>query len=273
MREKVALGRFDQDQRGELTLLAVSGSHAHGLAHAGSDLDLRGVFVAPSADFFGLTDVREQVEIHHPDITIFELRKFCRLAAVGNPNILEMLFTPQESIVVASETWAQIVGIRDSFLSRVAYDAYIGYAKAQWHEASRLAAGGEAVHRWKERTRLKHLRHVFRVLNEGEQLFLTGSLKVRVQDVVGLRALVERPMEELAKVIEERIKGLEAISCPFPDGADWQLIDKVVVSVREEMLKKERAVGEQHWNLAEVDYEGRGWARPVASNEDLEVTV
>ena len=94
------------------------------------------------------------------------------------------------------------------------------------------------MHRWKERTRLKHLRHVFRVLNEGEQLFLTGSLKVRVQDVVGLRALVERPMEELAKVIEERIKGLEAISCPFPDGADWQLIDKVVVSVREEMLRR-----------------------------------
>jgi predicted nucleotidyltransferase len=184
---------FDQRHPGELALLTVSGSHAYGLAHEASDLDLRGVYVAPGADLFKADLVREQVVLHDPDTTIFELRKFCKLAAAGNPGALEMLWTPPAQIVVASEAWAEMVAVRQAFLSVRVHEAFLSYARSQWEDASRLAAGEEMGGRWKERTRLKHLVHTFRVLEEAEMLFRTGEMKVRVDDAERLRRLAARP--------------------------------------------------------------------------------
>jgi hypothetical protein len=185
------------------------------------------------------------------------------LASDGNPNILEMLFTPPENIVVTSETWAAVLDIREAFLSRVAYDAYLGYAKAQWYDARKLAEQDVAVHRWKDRTRRKHLTHVFRVLDEGEQLFKTGELSVRVHDAQGLRALSERPIEELSELIAERLAALGEIPCPFPEQADWARIDRLLLEVRQRMLGREKRLEPASWNLAEVDYEAAGWPRPA----------
>ena len=266
MRREVVEDHFDQDQAGELALLVVSGSQAYGLAHEGSDLDLRGVYVAPTNDFLRLGTPREQVVIHDPDATVFELRKFCRLAAAGNPNILEMLFTPSENIVAASAVWAQVLEVRSAFLSRRVYDAFLSYARSQWHDAKRLMEGGEAVHRWKDRTRRKHLGHVFRVLDEGATLLKTGEMQVRVRDVEGLRALTQRPLEELTEMIKERHRALEAIPCPFEEEANWEVIDSLLVSVRVEMLERERRQGPQSWNLATIDYEGAGWPRPTVKD-------
>lgn len=259
--------QFDQAQDGELALLVVSGSHAWGLAHEASDIDLRGVYVAPSRDFFRLGSMREHVEMQNPDITVFELRKFCRLAAAGNPNILEMLFMPEKNIVVASAVWAQVKEAKEVFRSRAWADAYIGYARTQTADAKRLAAGEAVGGRWKERTRRKHLGHVLRVLDEGEQLLRSGELSVKVQNKQGIQDQARRPIEEIVALLQERVEVLSAVPCAFPLEPNWAGIDNLLVKVREEVQEREIKLGPATWNLAEVDYASAGWPSPVGSGE------
>lgn len=73
-------------------LLVLHGSHAYGTSIATSDKDYRGVAVPPRDRFFGFAHVFEQFERKDPDTVIYDIRKFCRLAADCNPNVIEILF-------------------------------------------------------------------------------------------------------------------------------------------------------------------------------------
>lgn len=57
------------------------GSHAYGTNLPTSDLDLRGVMIAPREYYLGFLNTVEQVTQSEPDLTVFELRKFMKLAA------------------------------------------------------------------------------------------------------------------------------------------------------------------------------------------------
>ena len=73
------------------------GSHAFGLATPESDLDLRGIFVAPLDHYLGFQPRVEHVQNDDREIEIFyfEITKFFRLAADANPSVLEILFTDE----------------------------------------------------------------------------------------------------------------------------------------------------------------------------------
>jgi len=88
----------DLKEKKLLLFEAISGSHAYGLNHADSDRDIRGVFVLPQQDFYGLTYV-EQVNDEKNDEVYYELKKFIQLLANNNPNFLEILQTPEELIL------------------------------------------------------------------------------------------------------------------------------------------------------------------------------
>lgn len=75
----------------------VSGSHAYGLATPASDLDIKGVFVLPKADFYGLHHVA-QVSDARNDTVYYELGRFIELLGKNNPNILELLASPPETV-------------------------------------------------------------------------------------------------------------------------------------------------------------------------------
>src|SRR5512139_321078 len=95
----------------------LSGSHSYGLATPESDKDYRGVCVAPLSRYLGLPPGFEQHETKDPDRVIFDVRKFVRLAADANPNIVELLFAPDAMVVRTSPQWESLSEIRDSFLS------------------------------------------------------------------------------------------------------------------------------------------------------------
>ena len=65
------------------------GSHAYGLAREGSDLDLKGVAIPPRVFLCGLRDSFEQAEGRDPDLVVYGLRKFLRLAIANNPTMIE----------------------------------------------------------------------------------------------------------------------------------------------------------------------------------------
>jgi predicted nucleotidyltransferase len=88
-----------------IILVARSGSHAYGTSLPTSDLDFKGCCVPPGRYFTGFVSKFEQAEQHEPlDATIYEIRKFCNLAADCNPSIIETLFTEEQDVIHFTKT-------------------------------------------------------------------------------------------------------------------------------------------------------------------------
>ena len=108
-----------------------SGSHAYGTNTPASDIDERGVFIAPPKFSLGCLFNVEQVQISGEDTEIYELAKFVRLATDCNPNIIELLYTDNENIISIDQAWQRMVEHRHLFLSKKAKHTFSGYAMAQ----------------------------------------------------------------------------------------------------------------------------------------------
>jgi hypothetical protein len=80
-----------KDRPGQIVLEGIVGSRAHGLAGENSDTDRRGVFIAPSVEFFGLDDVQETADNPYSDEVLHELGRFVRQALKANPGAIELL--------------------------------------------------------------------------------------------------------------------------------------------------------------------------------------
>jgi hypothetical protein len=81
-----------------IILECISGSRAYKLDTPKSDTDIRGVFVLPKEDFYGLNYVA-QVNDATNDTVYYELGRFMELLALNNPNILELLNTPSHAVL------------------------------------------------------------------------------------------------------------------------------------------------------------------------------
>ena len=151
--------------------LTRAGSHAYGTNILGSDLDVRGIAVAPREFYLGFTHRFEQLVLAEPDWTIFEIQKFCRLAAACNPNVLEILFTLPRDHLLQTMYGQILMEKRGLFLSRLAAKTFVGYAHGQIRRIqSKLKPDGSYD--------TKHAMHVARLLREGKELLETGKVNV-----------------------------------------------------------------------------------------------
>lgn len=131
-----------------LIYLTKHGSHAYGTNISTSDLDLRGVTIPPKPYFLGLSkfeqhEAKSTSNLFYADnhqqapeeplteVVIYELRKFLMLAANGNPNITEILFTDPIDHVILTSIGEQLLAARDIFLSKKMRYTFSGYATAQ----------------------------------------------------------------------------------------------------------------------------------------------
>lgn len=114
------------------------GSHAYGLNVATSDLDVKGVCIEPRAYHLGFLNNFEQHEHMGSksdgiDKVIYSLKKFAKLAADCNPNIIEILHVDEEDVLKIDEFGEQLRAVRDEFISRRAKATFSGYALGQLH--------------------------------------------------------------------------------------------------------------------------------------------
>ncbi len=115
--------------------LTVSGSKSYGTDIEGSDTDLKGVCTLPPDVVFGFQEKFEQVQTKTPDdLEIFSLLKFAKLAVDNNPNILDILFVDDSSILVSTSEWNKIRDIKEKFLSKRIASTFAGYARSQLHK-------------------------------------------------------------------------------------------------------------------------------------------
>lgn len=108
----------------------VSGSHAYGMDTPESDIDIRGVFVPDRVYLLGCTKHVEQVEAK-PDTVMYALQKYMALCRNANPNILELLFVPDDCVLETHPIYTALHDNREVFLSRKVRFTYSGYAISQ----------------------------------------------------------------------------------------------------------------------------------------------
>ncbi|WP_130735457.1 DNA polymerase beta superfamily protein [Flavobacterium sp. J27] len=128
--------RIEDLKSGKLILFEViSGSKAFGLDTPTSDTDIKGIYYLPKEKFFGL-DYIPQVSNATNDIVYYELGRFVDLLLKNNPNILELLATPEDCILYKHPIMNQFQ-IED-FLSKLCKDSFAGYAMTQIKKARGL---------------------------------------------------------------------------------------------------------------------------------------
>lgn len=217
-----------------ILLQGVVGSTAYGLAGPLSDVDRLGLYAAPTRAFHGLrlpVDRAASVVVHEPeDLTLHEARKFCLLALSANPTVTELLWLPSYEVV--TPLGLELVAIRSAFLCapRVR-DAFLGYAEQQ---LTRLTNKGS------DRRTPKHARHLLRLLHQGERLYATGELTVRLPDPQRYHdfgtAVAADP--DLARVtLDEARQRFSTIETALPDHPDEATVEAWLLRVRDVHLE------------------------------------
>jgi len=112
--------------------LTVAGSHSYGTNIATSDIDYRGIAIAPKNYYFTFNNKFEQAEFKDPDCVIFDIRKFFALAVNNNPNCIEIIFTDPKDHLIVNPIMKKLFDHRYDFLCKRARYSYEGYAFAQF---------------------------------------------------------------------------------------------------------------------------------------------
>jgi hypothetical protein len=114
---------------------AISGSRSFGLATENSDTDIRGIYYLPKEDFFGLNYI-PQISNETNDINYYEIGRFVELLQKNNPNILEVLASPEDCILQKHPLMDLLRS--EDFLSKLCKDTFAGYAISQIKKAKGL---------------------------------------------------------------------------------------------------------------------------------------
>jgi predicted nucleotidyltransferase len=112
------------------------GSHAYGTNVEGSDFDYKMVYIQ-SPESVLENGYQEQINFSK-DETAYEIRRFVELCCTGNPTMLELLYSPEDCILLKHPAFEPLLANRDKFLSKSCRWSFGGYAFAQIEKAEGL---------------------------------------------------------------------------------------------------------------------------------------
>ncbi|NHN24572.1 nucleotidyltransferase [Flavobacterium jejuense] len=113
----------------------ISGSKSFGLNTPTSDTDIKGVYYLPKDQYYGLEYI-PQISNETNDEVYYELGRFVELLLKNNPNILEILATPDDCILYKHPLMEKLE--LNDFLSKLCKDSFAGYAMTQIKKARGL---------------------------------------------------------------------------------------------------------------------------------------
>jgi uncharacterized protein len=207
---------------GRVLLCAVTGSHHYGFPSPDSDLDLKGIHLAPTESLLGLSpppETHDRLEVFEGtecDLTTHEAQKALLLLLRGNGNMLERIFSPFQlapsgglgaergSSAQSPQASTELNVLRSlakGALSRRFFGHYRGFLRGICNEHEKT---GER--------RAKSLLYAYRVALTGAHLLNTGEVVGNLIDLAGqygfpdALALAERKragVEKEALTVEE----------------------------------------------------------------------
>lgn len=160
--------------RGRVLLCGVTGAHHYGFPSSNSDMDLKGIFLAPTESLLGLEHVQETVdrlqifEAVECDMTLHEAHKAFNLLLGGNGNILERILSPFQ--VYPSQLADEVARLAKASLSKRFFGHYRGYFKGMCREAES-----------QEAPTAKKMLYSYRVALTGIHLLTTGTLEANIE--------------------------------------------------------------------------------------------
>jgi len=217
-----------------------AGSIAYGTNHQDSDMDVRGITIFPKEYYYGLLRF-DQYENKEEDIVIYNIKKFFELAVGCNPNIIELLFLPENCVLYTTDYWKMILVNKGLFLSKKVYYTCCGYSFAQLQKLKRpeINITGKRLELiQKYGYDVKFAEHCIRLLYEGIELLndcnliLPGFYNKQLLDIRrGVFKLEEvfKEAERLQKLIDEAY-----IKTKLPYTWDRDEVSDLLVKVIEE---------------------------------------
>lgn len=122
------------NKSGYITYSVLAGSHLYGLNTESSDIDIRGIFNLPVREFI-IPGSTRQISCDTNDTTYYEIHKYLQLLQSANPNILEILFAPEDKVLLTAPIMNTLIENRDKFLTKACKQSLGGYAVAQIQKA------------------------------------------------------------------------------------------------------------------------------------------
>lgn len=179
----------------DISYECIMGSVAYGVAANASDSDLYAICVPPKNMVFPENhiigfgpplksfDVTQQHHIKYNgneyDVVVYSIVKFFQLAADMNPNITDALAVPDRCVTYMDNIGRYMRDNRKKFYHKGCYWRFKGYAYKQLKKLKTKIPVGNRVelvekHGWDT----KFGYHIARLLNEVEELMLTGDLNL-----------------------------------------------------------------------------------------------
>jgi len=245
-----------------IILYAVVGSKLCGLDTPESDTDEMGVCIEPLKHAYGLDAPFEQfvrtgpdVVRDGPDLQIYGLRKFLRLALSGNPTIMTLLFAPQSHVLSGDARGFQLQEMAPRIVSKLAGKAFLGYMQAQ-----RQRLTGERGQKGVNRPELvalhgydtKYAMHVVRLGFQGVELMETGRLQLPMPEPSRticrqLRAGCFDYQTVLTRAgeLEAKLKDLIDGGSPLPEQPDREAVQTWMLRLYFRQWSAERSLEDQ----------------------------
>ena len=112
----------------------ISGSIAYGTNLPSSDEDRRYVYILP-IDYILSGNIVEQVNDDTNDLVGYEIGRFLELLGSNNPNVLELINTPEDCIIYKDPAFDLVLNDKERFITKICAKSFGGYAKQQISKA------------------------------------------------------------------------------------------------------------------------------------------
>ena len=170
------------------------------------------------------------------DLTIYGLRKYCRLALKGSPTVLLLLFIEGEHVLECTTLGVELQALAPAFVSRRTGRAFLGYVDAQ----RRGLLGARHATRTRELSPehgydTKYAMHALRIAHQGQELLRTGRMTLPIADPERERLLAVRrgevPLRHVLDRLHEQAGLLEGamLEGDLPDEPDRDAVDRFLV--------------------------------------------
>jgi predicted nucleotidyltransferase len=230
------------------------GSISHGTAgDIVDDIDISGVFISPIQHYFGLSPIehimRTKVAEKY-DFALFEIKKYFRLLLGSNPNVLSLLWIPENMYIIRNEWGKAIYDSRKIFISKRLYKTFGGYAFGQLQRMTRCCTK-QAYQGAKRKERFeqfgydcKNASHLIRLLKMGIEALTTGEINVYRHDAKLLKDIksgqwtlsqVETEANRLQNLLDEAF-----VRCDLPNSPDFKKAENLLI----EILRGQKALFE-----------------------------
>ena len=243
------------EQVREWTILeGYRGSIAHGTNLSKNDpnfiedKDTMGIAIPPIEVYFGLQKFEQKEVFDDPwDIIIYEIKKFFNLLLKSNPNVLSLLYLEPNFYIKKTELGQRIIDNRDIFVSKQAYQSFMGYAISQIKKIERCQYAGYMGARRKMMVEkygfdTKHSSTCLMLLNMGIEYLTEGRLYVQRKEAPILMEIkqgkwtleqVKNESDRLMKLCEQAY-----INSKLPNEPNKIAAEKLLVEILNERFKK-----------------------------------